>query len=59
MGFNELAELAGISKPTLMMIERDNGWLPSSRNMLALCEALACDFHDIWYEDPWQEGGAT
>jgi DNA-binding XRE family transcriptional regulator len=54
IGFNSLAELADVSKPTLMLVERDDGWLPNSRIMLALSTALGVPFRDLWYDEEVQ-----
>lgn len=50
--FSKLAKNAGISKATLMYVERDNGKPVGSTVMLALGAALGVPLNELWYDEP-------
>lgn len=51
----ELAEMANVSRGTIVNLERDNGWSPNGNVMAAVARALGCDLGELFWSEATTE----
>lgn len=51
----ELAQLARVSRGTIVHLERDSGWSPNGNVMAAVARALGCDLGEVFWSEATAE----